>query len=76
MYVLYVVEIFAWPSHLLTTLIGTPAFSVRVAKVCLSSWKRKAEYAIMQTGYGFAVACFALEGEDCAWHEKAGSVRL
>ena len=30
----------------------------------------------MQTGYGFAVACFALEGEDCAWHEKAGSVRL
>ena len=30
------VEIFAWPSHLLTTLIGTPAFSVRVAKVCRS----------------------------------------
>ena len=38
--------------------------------------ERKAEYAIMQTGYGFAVACFALEGEDCAWHEKAGSIRL
>ena len=26
----------AWPSHLLTTVIGTPAFSARVAKVCRS----------------------------------------
>lgn len=23
----------------------------------------------MQTGYGFAVACFAWKGENCAWHE-------
>ena len=35
-YVLYIVEIFACPIHLLTTLIATPAFKTRGANVCLN----------------------------------------
>ena len=33
------------------------------------------EYAIMQTGYGFAMACFCIEGRK-SWHGRAESIKL